>query len=393
MAYKKAIILDFGESFGNIASVTLPKLHVSAVMEQKNVGSSEATLPLPKLNIDSLGIKATLPTPTLSTGFWVDNTKTTLPSLKLTAIAEKISSDVITTLPVFKLTATGITGGVGNSNITFPSITVYAKDPEKGTVNITIPSLIITAIGSHSEVGTINIKIPQFTLSVEGSRGEVGESDANLPLFKLNANGLTGRIGICAAKLPIIRSEGSSYWYINATGTANLVLPVIKLEAFGQTILSDIYDVYVLNTKNFALSRYTNYGFNSFAKFGNLYLAANQNGIFLLDGTNDDGTNIDAEITTGLISGGTDRLKRAIDMIIGMKTDGSYELRVTSDDGTENIYNFTDTNLLLHTVKTKFDKGIKGKYWKFGIANVMGADFEIDSLNVDIEVLQRRGGA
>ena len=47
-----------------------------------------------------------------------------------------------------------------------------------------------------------------------------------------------------------------------------------------------------LNTVNFSISEYVNYGFNSFAEIDGQMFGANENGLYLLDGSDDAGTNI-----------------------------------------------------------------------------------------------------
>ena len=49
-----------------------------------------------------------------------------------------------------------------------------------------------------------------------------------------------------------------------------------------------------LELKALAPTQYTNYGFNSMIMLGGTLIGANENGLFELDGEDDNGTNIDA---------------------------------------------------------------------------------------------------
>jgi hypothetical protein len=149
------------------------------------------------------------------------------------------------------------------------------------------------------------------------------------------------------------------------------------------------YYGYALNLKTGALSKLDDFKFNSFS--GNL--GADENGIYTLTGTTNDGVAIPAFIETGTMDfKWIDKfqyanLKRIVDAYIA-KSGGALKLTVTTENSSV-VYNIA-SNSQLETVKANLARGAKGRYWKFKIENIAGSSFELDSLELNAEVIQRR---
>ena len=144
----------------------------------------------------------------------------------------------------------------------------------------------------------------------------------------------------------------------------------------------------VINTQNHALTEYTNFSFNSIAKIGNVYIAASADGIYVLDeSATDNGTNIDAEIQTGLIDTLTSIPKEAI--IAGTAATGTAEatlsVGISIDDGEEYTYPALQSGSGIHReFRAKFGRGLnqKGRYARVRVSNELGSPFAIDSVRV-----------
>jgi hypothetical protein len=302
-------------------------------------------------------------------GYWTDYTQMTFPMFQLQASGYVISNDGLMTFPALTISAEGSVGLVGTADLTLPMFTMEAYDPEQGEVDITFPMFTVSASGSVMLSGSAVLTLPPITLS---------------------GTGLTGILGTASLIIPPLSTYGVGIVSLNITGDALLILPSLKLSATGEILYAETFQVFAINTRNTAISKYTSYPYNSFAKFGDLYLASSSNGIFLLEGAKDEAVNIDAKFATGLMGMGVDKLKRVIDMFLGIKSDGKYDLKVTTDDGVESSYELTDTNPILHPIRQKFGKGKRGKYWKLKIYNKEGSDFEIDSIQSTVDTLSRR---
>lgn len=154
-------------------------------------------------------------------------------------------------------------------------------------------------------------------------------------------------------------------------------------------LAGEVYSGWVMNVDNFAVSEYQNYPFNSFAKIGNSYYGANENGLYLLEGSDDAGTDIDAQFTTGKMSFGPNK-SRVANSYLAMRNDGRMLLKTITDDDVEHWHEITSSDWTLNDKRVKLGRGVKSRYWQFTICNADGADFEIDELVLIPILLKRR---
>lgn len=155
----------------------------------------------------------------------------------------------------------------------------------------------------------------------------------------------------------------------------------------------------VVNLANLAPTQYLEYNFNSMIKFGDVYLGANEDGIWSL-GDNDydnyvsseDKDNISAWVELLTTDFGLPNQKRLRRAYIGYETDGSIILKVKNDDGNERSFTLTkitgsDTQ---EGAKITIDRDGKGRYWNFRFENVAGSYFAIDSVDLVAFILGRK---
>ncbi len=154
------------------------------------------------------------------------------------------------------------------------------------------------------------------------------------------------------------------------------------------------FSVWSVNSDLIAATEYESYPFNSFAFSNRRYLAASADGIYELVGSNDDGTEIEAYVRTGLLDLGTTALKQVIRAYLGYTSDGRLLLKTFTTDGGQKIerwYELTDrTADATREARVKFGKGVKARYWQFEVRNIDGSDFSIDQLQVLPLMLSRR---
>ncbi len=167
---------------------------------------------------------------------------------------------------------------------------------------------------------------------------------------------------------------------------ADGVLFAIDFGIGGQT-----YSGWVMNTKNFAVTEYQNFPFNSFCKIGSAYLGASSAGLYVLEGADDAGTNIDATFSLGITDFGSDKLKELDSIYLGFKLNGDMLLKTISEDGVERVYTVTGDTTKLHTKRVHpLAKGLRAMYWQLEMSNVDGVDFELDTVEFMPVVLSRR---
>jgi len=195
----------------------------------------------------------------------------------------------------------------------------------------------------------------------------------------------------------LLLSEGAT---LSDAKTINTILSVVLPESLGVADVyasNDVLAAYVVNLVTGAVTTYSNFGFNSFAKVGNKYLAAASDGIYLLDGNDDSGAQIDASVVLPMTDLATelvpqDVLKRVPTVYLGVASSGVLVLKVTANGGT-NYYSLTSaTTSGAQTGRILLGKGVAARYWDFELTNVSGADFVLESITFHPVALARRVG-
>lgn len=149
----------------------------------------------------------------------------------------------------------------------------------------------------------------------------------------------------------------------------------------------DSITTWVMNTRTAAVSEYQNYAFNSFARVGNRYLGATQEGLYELLGDDDEGTDIVATIRSGFAQWAGTHLGSFKAAYIAVRGEGDFVLRVISGDG--RTYNYTVTVESMKTTKVNMGKGLRARYFAFELVST-GQDFDLDTLEFIPLVADRR---
>ena len=157
----------------------------------------------------------------------------------------------------------------------------------------------------------------------------------------------------------------------------------------------EAYTGWVMNTDGERpLSEYQGFNFNSFAEIGGRYYGAADDGLYLLEGTDDAGTPIDASIKTMMIDFGSAQQKRVQAAYLGYTASGKLLLKVRAVDGGElKEYWYEAQDLSAQAPReqmVRIGRGLRSRYWQFELVNVDGADFELDAFELYPVVLNRR---
>ncbi len=191
---------------------------------------------------------------------------------------------------------------------------------------------------------------------------------------------------IVADSLGLSEEQGTSLEAFEALSDNILLHTVIRL--------GDVeYTGWVFNGG--AVSEYRNYPFNGFTKFGRKYYGTSDDGLYLLEGQDDDGDAISAWVKTALMDFGTGKLKRIPDVYVAFIGGDKLLLKVitTNQDGTQTEDHYTTSvppGSVLHNGHIEVGRGLKARYFQTVLENVDGADFEIDELAWRVVVLDKR---
>ena len=192
----------------------------------------------------------------------------------------------------------------------------------------------------------------------------------------------------------MIRAVLSETVTLSSSFTLNQILNNLIEEGISFTIsfgLGDqTYSGWVMNTRNNAVTEYDNYPFNSFTKIGQTYYGANSSGLYALDGDTDDGDEILASATLGIMDFSGETKTLLGDCFLALRSDGEVLIKIKSDDNIERWYKISSTDDVLGDKRAKPAKGVKSRYWTFTLENIDGSDFEITEFTLIPVSLKRR---
>jgi hypothetical protein len=143
------------------------------------------------------------------------------------------------------------------------------------------------------------------------------------------------------------------------------------------------FDCWVVNYENNAFSRYTNFNFNSFSQLDNEYYATSEDGLYILDGDDDDGEDIKAKILTGEMDlSGLGTLSYCRNAIVTQKSDGTLTLNIYAGDEDVENYQMFGPSEKKEPTKLVLSKGRQSTYWQFELTNDEQTKFEVDNIKI-----------
>lgn len=311
-------------------------------------------------------------------------------------------------LPLLALVADGSAGVVAQGVVALPLLQV---EGEVNGARLQLPSLVLAAQGQVGQVGQGGARL----LALDGSASllsqGLGQAALTLPGLALDAIGqqqnrgqgalpwlpLTvkgaadaGQVATAALVLPLLTSRGSAYQ--DNAAVAVLTLPLVNLDSGAvQTLVAPGFHAVVVNTHTGAITTYSATPFDSLAYVGDILLAATDDGLYVLTGDSDAGAPIAAVMAGGISDLDSPQQKRLVAAYVGYRATGELELSLISDERSEARYRLVPRQQgELHAARVKLGRGDKGRYWQWRLANVGGADFDLNALTLDGLPLSRR---
>lgn len=400
-----------------IGEMTLPVLVASAV------GGASGAVSLPALSLSaSCGGSATGLLPQLitaarrgenpsfslpaltATSACGASAATSLPSLNATAAGHDATGERDAQIPLPSLTAAAVGGHYARATIPSLSVAATGTVPWIVTSAATLPSLIATVGARSSTVARAEPLLPALTaqgysgavcrvtvgaltLAASGTAGVAGAVTATLPLFVAVATGTIGNTASADITLPSLSM---------ATGVrAPISLPSLNLVAIGTATVAVTYEAYALNLKhtndktNDELTRYTNFPFDRIVRYKDSYYGMNATGLYLLEGTTDDGDPIPWEVETHITDFGNPKIKTVERAYFGGRLGPDATVTLSVGEQADNSYSYTTPRgQTVQNYRQVFGKGAKARYFSLGVS---GEDeIELDSLELAVTALARR---
>lgn len=172
---------------------------------------------------------------------------------------------------------------------------------------------------------------------------------------------------------------------LNNSLETNIIVEEIIRSTFLIEINGEQYECYALNLDNKALTRYTNYNFNSFAHFNNKYYALGEDGLYDLIYTGEDGEEVVSKVKTSFLNisdnginvlGGLGSLQKTLKTgYFLIKSNGQVGLRVYTDLGDKFDY-IVKQEYNENKLRRDFDSGVRGSCFQLELT--VFDDFELE---------------
>jgi len=345
---------------GGIAGLNnpLPLPTVTGVVSTSTPGSLEASLP--KLQVNgflevSLALHGSPPLPVLQiTGGIESDQFVTLPELSINGVMfNGAAINGAPKLPVISIDGTLVNGGPALGVGTFGALQVV------GTV---VSGVVATGSPVMLKLRTTGVLVPENLIS------------GNLTLPSL----------IIDPKMDPL-AAGSA-------GGGSVILPLLRVLGQITNASSLTQTVWAMNTETFETSNYLNFNFASLVSFADKPYGVTASGIFLLEGSDDDGVQIDAEFLTGIEDFTDEDLKEMAQLYLEYEG-GNVVLRLFPD-GQVRVREYpverqSNSTGVKHA-RFKGARGLRSRSWQLGMKNLGGSDFTIDKLGLLLRKLSRK---
>jgi hypothetical protein len=293
--------------------------------------------------------------------------------------------------PRATLAITGTFTNFGRASLSAPSATLEASGTVSGTGSfdpfLKAPSGLLVGYGGALASITLTGKA---SLQASGTAGSTGQAAITAPLFELVASGTAQNHGSANLLAPVAR--------LGATAQAYLIAPAGRLEAIGTATVVATFEAYATNLLHAAregmptvdeVTRYTNFPFTHIVRYQGSYFGANSTGLYLLEGTTDDGASIAYNMQTHPDTMGSPALKTMVSAYMSGRIDPELTATVVAGEDNPQTYSYdSPRGATAQTHRVKFGRGVKDRYLAVGLSG--NGALELDTIDLEISNLKRR---
>lgn len=272
----------------------------------------------------------------------------------------------------------GTAEGGGQSNVILPKLTLTssAKPPYVASVSLKMPVVCLTSSGLCQGRATVYALLPSLLVSIAAHVNEKASLHKHFPLIKLVSSAINNPLARMTAEIDALRISSSAYW-LKGGKVAQIIPSIISFSRASNGAVATI----IMNTKNFALTEYSSYDYNSLGLFNGKMVGAKATGIYELSGDDDDGENIEWSFKTGKLDIDDARVKRVRHVWLSYNPSG--DLLLIVDDGEdEHEYEVDSFQQIDNAVRVKLGKGIRNRYLQLELKNVANETIKLDRIRL-----------
>lgn len=288
--------------------------------------------------------------------------------------------------PAGKLSAQATGTNWLKAEIAAPAGVLSASATASGTSQADIIGPMATLVGYAGMVCSITLT-GKATVAASVTSGSIMRAAITAPLFELTAS--ASAENHCSADL--LAPAGR----LGATLQAWVMAPAGVLTAIGSAVVAATYEAYSINLAhrnpeaNDEVTRYTNFPFDRIVRYQGSYFGVAADGLYLLDGTTDDGQAIPYAVKTCIDDFKQTEKKTLASAYFGGRLGPDATVTVFAGETGETSYDYcTPRGPGAQNHREKFGRGVKDRYFAIGLAGK--GVLELDNIEPEINKLTRR---
>ncbi len=310
--------------------------------------------------------------------------------------------------PGATLSAHGFVGGLARVNVAAPAATLVVYSG--GAISVVAPAPSLATSSTTGAVASVACSAPRpnlvgyggamcsitltgrATLHATGTTGGIASVAVTAPLFELTCTATAQNHGSMNLLAPSPKLGGQAQ--------AWLIAPHARLTAIGSAVITATYEAYAVNLKHTPrgneqptdeVTRYTNFPFTHVVRYQNSYYGANSTGLYLLEGTTDNGTAIPYDVRTAISDFKSPMRKTVASAYFGGRIgpNATVTLHAGEDKQTQAYAYTTPRGQLAQNHRQAFGKGIRQhRYYALEVAGT--GKLELDTIELETHNLTRR---
>lgn len=287
------------------------------------------------------------------------------------------------------------------ASVTVPiSVRAELTAPSGSLVSSSTVSVMVNADLRLSRAGTLvatggaqaRMTGPMGTLQAVATVGALVRFAGSVPIGELTTMMTAGIVVQAELVAPMIRPAPRA--------SAQLVAPMGRLTAVASAVVTVVYEAYAVNLKPGPkmpnqVTRYTNFPFNQILRFKDRYIGVADDGLYQLGGATDYDPDTPAGPAwswhTAITDFNSSQHKNVREAIFAGRLGPAATASVSVREATDRTYAATivrGTSAQNHRIK--MGRGLKARYWSFGLSDDAGGECDVDRVEFDVAELGRK---